>query len=223
MMGAGTEQKAEGTNQIHLQVECLRSMVQEIEKELKELREKQDGAKVQLEQSVTGVANHLQEQLDKLRSVMENMMASSSALLSMSVPASPEPRREAAQAACPACSLDVSEQVRQLFQRYEQLQHLVSSFLERQADIKAARHVPARSQDEEALRHIQATILQVQEDCEKLNSVTGDLVDDRRQKQKDIEALFLSLEKLEKEKADREDLVTEMDVVRQQKDKPRWS
>ncbi|NXA51618.1 QRIC2 protein, partial [Nothocercus julius] len=66
--------------------------------------------------------------------------------------------------------------------------------------------------DEEVLRHIQATILQVQEDCEKLNSVTGDLVDDRHQKQKDIEALFLSLEKLEKEKADKEDLVTEMDV-----------
>ncbi|NWI12249.1 QRIC2 protein, partial [Crypturellus soui] len=66
--------------------------------------------------------------------------------------------------------------------------------------------------DEEALRRIQATIVQVQEDCEKLNSVTGELVDDRRQKQRDIEALFLSLEKLEKEKADKEDLVTEMDV-----------
>ncbi|KFV78022.1 Glutamine-rich protein 2, partial [Struthio camelus australis] len=163
------------------------SMVQEIEKELKELREKQDGAKAKLEQSVTDAADHLQEQLDKLRSVMENMMASSSALLSMSMPASPELRQAEAQATCPACSLDVSEQVKQLFQRYEQLQHLVNSFVARQAEIKAVRQLPARSQDEELLKHIQATILQVQEDCEKLNSVTGDLVDDHRQKQKDIE------------------------------------
>ncbi|XP_062447882.1 glutamine-rich protein 2 isoform X2 [Rhea pennata] len=208
---AGADQKAEGTNQINLQLGCLRSMVQEIEKELKELREKQDGAKAKLEQSVTDVADHLQEQLDKLRSVMENMMASSSALLSMSVPANPELRQEEAQATCPACSLDVSEQVRQLFQRYEQLQHLVDSFMARQAEIKAARQLPARSQqDEVLLKHIQATILQVQEDCEKLNSITGDLVDDHRQKQKDIEALFQSLEKLEKEKADKEDLVTEI-------------
>uniref|UniRef100_A0A8B9S9N6 DUF4795 domain-containing protein n=1 Tax=Apteryx owenii TaxID=8824 RepID=A0A8B9S9N6_APTOW len=148
-------------------------------------------------------------QLNKLRSVMENMMASSSALLSMSVPASPELRQEEAQGTCPACSLDVSEQVRQLFQRYEQLQHLVNSFMARQAEIKAARQL---TQDEELLKHIQATILQVQEDCEKLNSITGDLVDDHRQKQKDIEALFQSLEKLEKEKADKEDLVTEIHV-----------
>ncbi|XP_068769388.1 glutamine-rich protein 2 isoform X2 [Struthio camelus] len=212
MAVAGADQKAESTNQINLQLGYLRSMVQEIEKELKELREKQDGAKAKLEQSVTDVADHLQEQLDKLRSVMENMMASSSALLSMSMPASPELRQAEAQATCPACSLDVSEQVKQLFQRYEQLQHLVNSFVARQAEIKAVRQLPARSQDEELLKHIQATILQVQEDCEKLNSVTGDLVDDHRQKQKDIEALFQSLEKLEKEKADKEDLVTEINV-----------
>ncbi|XP_064378625.1 glutamine-rich protein 2 isoform X2 [Dromaius novaehollandiae] len=208
----GADQKAEGTNQINLQLGCLRSTVQEIEKELKELRVKQDGAKAKLEQSVTDVADHLQEQLDKLRSVMENTMASSPALLSMSVPASLELRQEEVQATCPACSLDVSEQVRQLFQRYEQLQHLVNSFMARQAEIKAARQLPARNQDEVLLKHIQATILQVQADCEKLNFITGDLVDGHRQKQKDIEALFQSLEKLEKEKADREDLVTEINV-----------
>ncbi|NXA42974.1 QRIC2 protein, partial [Eudromia elegans] len=66
--------------------------------------------------------------------------------------------------------------------------------------------------DEDVLRRVQSTILQVQEDCEKLRSVTGHLVDEHRQKQRDIEALFLSLEKLGKEKADKEDLVTEMDV-----------
>uniref|UniRef100_A0A663EKF4 DUF4795 domain-containing protein n=2 Tax=Aquila chrysaetos chrysaetos TaxID=223781 RepID=A0A663EKF4_AQUCH len=54
--------------------------------------------------------------------------------------------------------------------------------------------------------------MQVQGDYEKLSSVTGNLLDDRHQKQKDIEALFLSLERLEKEKADKEDLVLGIDV-----------
>lgn len=42
-------------------------------------------------------------------------------------------------------------------------------------------------EDEELLKGIQAAILQVQGDCEKLGSVTGNLVDDHQQKQKDIE------------------------------------
>ncbi|KFQ63697.1 Glutamine-rich protein 2, partial [Pelecanus crispus] len=66
--------------------------------------------------------------------------------------------------------------------------------------------------DEELLKRIQATVMQVQGDYEKLSSVTGNLLDDRHQKQKDIEALFQSLERLEKEKADKEDLVLGIDV-----------
>lgn len=41
-------------------------------------------------------------------------------------------------------------------------------------------------QEEELLNNIQSTILQVQEDCEKLNTTTGTLIDDHRQKQRDI-------------------------------------
>ncbi|NXT95758.1 QRIC2 protein, partial [Anhinga rufa] len=66
--------------------------------------------------------------------------------------------------------------------------------------------------DEELLRRIQATIVQVQGDYEKLSSVTGNLLDDHHQKQKDIEALFQSLERLKKEKADKEDLALGIDV-----------
>ncbi|NXF53784.1 QRIC2 protein, partial [Oceanites oceanicus] len=66
--------------------------------------------------------------------------------------------------------------------------------------------------DEELLKRIQATVVQVQGDYKKLSSVTGNLLDDRHQKQKDIEALFQSLERLEKEKADKEDLVLGIDV-----------
>ncbi|XP_042308282.1 glutamine-rich protein 2 isoform X4 [Sceloporus undulatus] len=69
-----------------------------------------------------------------------------------------------------------------------------------------------KEKDEEMLSHIQNTILQVQEDCEKLNATTGNLIEDHRQKQKEISLLFKSLEKLEHEKADKDHLVMEIDV-----------
>uniref|UniRef100_A0ABM5FMJ0 Glutamine-rich protein 2 isoform X4 n=1 Tax=Pogona vitticeps TaxID=103695 RepID=A0ABM5FMJ0_9SAUR len=69
-----------------------------------------------------------------------------------------------------------------------------------------------KEKDEEMLSQIQNTILQVQEDCEKLNSTTGNLIEDHHQKQKEINMLFKSLEKLEKEKADKDRLVMEIDV-----------
>uniref|UniRef100_A0A452J5F4 DUF4795 domain-containing protein n=1 Tax=Gopherus agassizii TaxID=38772 RepID=A0A452J5F4_9SAUR len=156
-----------------------------------------------MEQSVTDTALYLQEQLDKLRSIIETMMTSSSTLLSMSMPTSPEPGEAAPNGTCPACSLDVSEQVSQLFKRYEQLQDLISTSLSPPLPL---------NQDEELLSRIQNTILQVQGDCENLNATTGNLIEDHRQKQKDIALLFQSLEKLEKEKADKEHLETEIDV-----------
>ncbi|NWI67921.1 QRIC2 protein, partial [Todus mexicanus] len=66
--------------------------------------------------------------------------------------------------------------------------------------------------DEEQLKRIQATIVHLQGDYEKLSSITGNLVDDHQQKQKDIEALFQSLERLEKEKVNKEDLLLGIDV-----------
>ncbi|TFK01624.1 meteorin-like protein [Platysternon megacephalum] len=69
-----------------------------------------------------------------------------------------------------------------------------------------------KAKDEELMSRIQNTILQVQGDCENLNATTGNLIEDHRQKQKDIALLFQSLEKLEKEKADKEHLETEIDV-----------
>uniref|UniRef100_A0ACB8EKV3 Uncharacterized protein n=1 Tax=Sphaerodactylus townsendi TaxID=933632 RepID=A0ACB8EKV3_9SAUR len=218
------EMAEEGAGQINMQIGYLRATVQEIEKELKELREKQDKGKVTLEQSVTDTALDLQEQLDKVRSVIENMMASSSTLLSMSVPPalsmSVPPALEPGvtaqvaqvqQSTCAACSLDVSEKVSQLFKRYEQLQDSINRFMLRQVEGKSTKK-PKERQEEEMLSNIQSTILQIQEDCEKLNNTTGTLVDDHRQKQKEIGMLFKSLEKLEKNKADKDRLVMEIDV-----------
>lgn len=78
----------------------------------------------------TGFLAHTQ--LDKLRTIIESMLASSSTLLSMSM--APEktlmtltPGQIDPQATCPACSLDVSHQVSTLVQRYEQLQDMVNN------------------------------------------------------------------------------------------------
>ncbi|KAM9640267.1 glutamine-rich protein 2 isoform 6-T6 [Morphnus guianensis] len=167
---AGADWKVDGSDQITQQ---LGSTLQEIKQELKELGEQQEMTKSTLEQLVTKTADQLQEQLDELRAMVEGT--------------GQEQEQAEAQAACPVCSTDTSVQVGQLLQRYEKLQELVDSFMSRQAVGKVVRQLPGRSQDEELLKRIQATVMQVQGDYEKLSSVTGNLLDDRHQKQKDIE------------------------------------
>ena len=71
-------------------------------------------------------------QLDKLRTIIESMLASSSTLLSMSMAPSKTlatlvPGQIDPEATCPACSLDLSHQVSTLVQRYEQLQDMVNN------------------------------------------------------------------------------------------------
>uniref|UniRef100_A0A4X1UV25 DUF4795 domain-containing protein n=1 Tax=Sus scrofa TaxID=9823 RepID=A0A4X1UV25_PIG len=157
-----------------------------------------------MEHSVSEASLYLQDQLDKLRTIIENMLASSSKLLSMTLtPGELDP-----EATCPACSLDLSHQVSMLVQRYEQLQDMVSNL----AASRPSKKAKLQSQDEELLGHIQGAILQVQGDCEKLNVTTSSLIEDHRQKQKDIDLLYQGLEKLEKEKANREHLEMEIDV-----------
>lgn len=62
--------------------------------------------------------------------------------------------------------------------------------------LRGSKHLPAAPwslplslllQDEELLGHVQNAILQVQGNCEKLNITTSNLIEDHRQKQKDID------------------------------------
>ncbi|XP_068270341.1 glutamine-rich protein 2-like [Nyctibius grandis] len=192
---AGAERRADGSDQLSLR---LGSMLQEVKREL---GQQQEVAKATLEQLVTKTARQLQEQLDELRAMVGS--------------AGQEQAGEWAgvQAACPTCSGDSGARVAKLLRRYEELQELVESVL-RQAMGKAARQLPGRrqKQDEERLRRIQASIVQVQEHCEQLSSITGNLQDDRQKQQRDIEALFRSLERLQEEKADKEELLLGIDV-----------
>uniref|UniRef100_A0A673V8S6 DUF4795 domain-containing protein n=1 Tax=Suricata suricatta TaxID=37032 RepID=A0A673V8S6_SURSU len=166
-----------------------------------------------MEHSVSEISVYLQDQLDKLRMIIENMLASSSTLLSMSMaprktPVAPTPGEIDPQATCPSCSLDLSHQVSLLVQRYEELQDIVTSL----AAARPSKKAKLQRQDEELLGQVQRAILQVQGDCEKLNITTSSLIENHRQKQKDIDVLYQGLEKLEKEKANREHLEMEMDV-----------
>ncbi|XP_030893032.1 glutamine-rich protein 2 [Leptonychotes weddellii] len=199
--------------QLSLQLGILRVTVADIEKELAELRESQERGKVSMEHSVSEASLYLQDQLDKLRTVIESMLASSSTLLSMSMAphktlSTLEPGQIDPEATCPACSLDLSHQVSILVQRYEQLQDMVNNL----AASRPSKKAKLQSQDEELLGHVQSAILQVQGDCEKLNITTSNLIEDHRQKQKAIDVLYQGLEKLEKEKANREHLEMEIDV-----------
>ncbi|XP_036611540.1 glutamine-rich protein 2 [Trichosurus vulpecula] len=207
------EEERERSGHLSLQLSILRVNVNDIEKELALLRERQEQGRAIVEQSVTEATLYLQEQLDKLRMIIESMLTSSSTLLSMSMSPSKAPvpldhGKVEPHSTCPACSLDLSQQVSRLVQRYEQLQDMVNNLMVS----RPSRKYQLQNQDEELLGHIQATILQVQGDCEKLNITTGNLIEDHRQKQKDIDVLYQSLEKLEKEKANREHLELEIDV-----------
>ncbi|XP_023569740.1 glutamine-rich protein 2 [Octodon degus] len=201
------------TGQLGLQLGLLRVTVTDIEKELAELRDSQEQGKAAMENSVAEASLFLQDQLDKLRTIIENMLASSSTLLSLSMTPHKSltniaPGQIHPEATCPACSLDLSHQVSTMVQRYEQLQEMVNNL----AASRPSKKAKLQSQDEELLGRVQSAILQVQGDCEKLNITTSNLIEDHRQKQKDIDVLYQGLEKLEKEKANREHLQMEINV-----------
>ncbi|XP_068066283.1 glutamine-rich protein 2-like isoform X4 [Anomalospiza imberbis] len=67
-------------------------------------------------------------------------------------------------------------------------------------------------QDRELSQHMEAKILQIQRDYEKLSFASGILQKDSQQKQSAIEMLFQSLEKLQKEKANEQDVMAAMDM-----------
>ncbi|XP_030916633.1 glutamine-rich protein 2-like [Geospiza fortis] len=154
----------------------LEPALQEIKQEQKELRQEQNITKAILQQMVTD--DQLQDQLNELRAMMGT---------------GKQQQGE---------SHTDNKLVRKLLHRCERLQQQVDSLVPQQVQ----RSLPEKTQEEELLKSIQATVVRVEGDCEQLSYVTGSLRDDHCQHQRDIEALFRSLEGLEK-KADKEDLL----------------
>ncbi|CAB1342110.1 unnamed protein product [Coregonus sp. 'balchen'] len=195
--------------QLRLQILYLRNAVQKVEEEVLLLKTENTSAKAEQK---TKKDRQLQNQMDNLRGMLEDMMASSSSLLSQSLQQGPEQGQGSSQAGgqqgstCPSCSVDMSRKVSQLFQRYENLQGLVSSFMNQQGG------GGPRAESSELMNDVQGAILQLQAECEKLHSTANHLIEEQSQKQVHIDHLYKSMEELDEKKADKDLVEMEIEI-----------
>ncbi|KAK2515657.1 hypothetical protein Q9233_014170 [Columba guinea] len=108
------------------------------------------------------------------------------------------------QAGCHVCSPDTRVLLGKLLQRCEKLEEQVESLAQKVGG-KVESHPKWRRQSlqqDEQLKCLQASIVQLQKDYEKLSSAHANLQQDRQQEQNDIKAL----ERLKSQKADKEEL-----------------
>ncbi|KAM9472812.1 uncharacterized protein ACWYII_007990 isoform 2-T2 [Salvelinus alpinus] len=198
--------------QLRLQILYLRNAVQKVEEEVLLLKTENTSAKAEQK---TKKDRQLQDQMDNLRGMLEDMMASSSSLLSQSLQQEPQGSEQgqgSGQAGghqgstCPSCSVDVSRKVSQLFQRYENLQGLVSRFMNQQGGGRPG------AESSELMNDVQGAIMQLQAECEKLHSTANHLIEEHSQKQVHIDHLYKSMEELDEKKADKELVEMEIEI-----------
>ncbi|CAN8197228.1 unnamed protein product [Coccothraustes coccothraustes] len=185
--------KEENSKEISQQLEAL---LEETKRELQKMEEQLEMRKAMLEQLVSETTNKLAEIGEIVESVQEE--------------------QERAKAECSNCTFDLKEHLGELLKRCEKLQEQVESLESRQMAMgkrnKMIRKCVQLEHDQERLHCVETTVKQLKEDCEKLSFASGNLQKDSEQKQKEIEMLFQSLEKLQKEKADRLDILAAMDM-----------
>ncbi|XP_052347297.1 glutamine-rich protein 2 isoform X2 [Oncorhynchus keta] len=198
--------------QLRLQILYLRNAVQKVEEEVLLLKTENTSAKAEQK---TKKDRQLQDQMDNLRGMLEDMMASSSSLLSQSFQQEPQGSEQgqgSGQAGgqqgstCPSCSVDVSRKVSQLFQRYENLQGLVSRFMNQQGGGRPG------AESSELMNDVQGAIMQLQAECEKLHGTANHLIKEHGQKQVHIDHLYKSMEELDEKKADKELVEMEIEI-----------
>ncbi|XP_042183827.1 glutamine-rich protein 2-like [Oncorhynchus tshawytscha] len=216
--------------QLRLQILYLRNAVQKVEEEVLLLKTENTSAKAEqktrkTDNRVDNMALRLpsHRQMDNLRGMLEDMMASSSSLLSQSLQQEPQGSEQgqgSGQAGgqqgstCPSCSVDVSRKVSQLFQRYENLQGLVSRFMNQQGGGRPG------AESSELMNDVQGAIMQLQAECEKLHGTANHLIEEHVQKQVHIDSesgrdsrhLYKSMEELDEKKADKELVEMEIEI-----------
>ncbi|KAK2515881.1 hypothetical protein Q9233_014394 [Columba guinea] len=112
------------------------------------------------------------------------------------------------QAGCHVCSPDTRVLLGKLLHHCEKLEEQVESLAQKVGG-KVESHPKWRRQSlqqDEQLKCLQASIVQLQKDYEKLSSAHANLQQDRQQEQNDIKALSQALERLKSQKADKEEL-----------------
>ncbi|XP_045576234.1 glutamine-rich protein 2 isoform X3 [Salmo salar] len=206
--GSDSEDSSDSPNQglLRLQILYLRNAVQKVEEEVLLLKTENTSAKAEQK---TKKDRQLQDQMDNLRGMLEDMMASSSSLLSQSLQQEPQGSEQAGGqqgSTCPSCSVDVSRKVSQLFQRYENLQGLVSRFMNQQGGGRPG------AESSELMNDVQGAIMQLQAECEKLHGTANHLIEEHSQKQVHIDHLYKSMEELDEKKADKELVEMEIEI-----------
>ncbi|XP_027488980.1 glutamine-rich protein 2-like [Corapipo altera] len=127
-----------------------------------------------------------------------------------------EREEEMAKAVCSNCTFDSKVLLGELVLRCEKLEEEVDSLESRQIAVgKVENLIKQRSQDQQLLQHMEDMedrVRKIQGDCEELSLVSENLQKDCEKKQKAIEMLFQSLERLKKEKTAEENMLTAMDM-----------
>ncbi|XP_075702907.1 glutamine-rich protein 2-like isoform X2 [Rhinoderma darwinii] len=235
-----TQLKLEETSQINQQLGYLSATIEDSEKELKELRDRQVQEKVTMEQSGADKYRQLQDQLNQLRGILTTMASSSSTLLAMSIPeqsesctppsnVTPEPELPALATmqtqppvttttskehlTCPACSIDIGKKVSKLVSDYEHLQKLVTDYTSKEAagkDLQGGRRA--------SNHYIQDSevIAYIKNTMVQLQEECEQLNKTTKslheQKQQHIDILYQAVGTLENKKADKEQIGLEIDV-----------
>ncbi|KAK2528433.1 hypothetical protein Q9233_007404 [Columba guinea] len=193
--GSGAGRKADGSGQMTQQP---RPKGQKVKAECKELEKQQEPTQAKLEHFAAQYVNKF---------VMETAQQPQAE--------QPDEPRATAQsgghehAGCPVCNTDTRVLLGKLLQRCEKLEEQVES-LAQKAGGKVESHPKWRRQSlqqDEQLKCLQDSIMQLQKDYEKLSSALANLQHARQQEQNDIKALSKALQTLEKKQADKEELL----------------
>ncbi|XP_071672475.1 uncharacterized protein [Patagioenas fasciata] len=185
MRGAGAGRKADGSAQMTQQP---RPKGQKVKAERKELGKQQEPTQAELEKFAAEYVNQL------VMETAQQLQAESGGHK---------------HAGCPGCNWDTRALLGKLLQRCEKLEAQLES-LAQKAGGKVESYPKWRRQSlqqDEQLKCLQASIMQLQKDYEKFSSALANLQQDRQQEQKDIKALSQALERLKKQKADKEQLL----------------
>ncbi|XP_064928035.1 glutamine-rich protein 2-like [Columba livia] len=186
--GSGAGRKADGGGKMTQQP---RPKGQKVKAERKELEKQQEPTQAELEQFAAKYVNNLvmetaqqlqAEQVDELRTTAQSGGHE--------------------HAGCHVCSPDTRVLLGKLLQRCKKLEEQVESLVQK-AGSKVESHPKWRRQSlqqDEQLKCLQASIMQLQKDYEKLSSALANLQQDRQ-------ALSQALGRLEKKQADKEQLL----------------
>ncbi|KAK2893383.1 hypothetical protein Q8A73_015867 [Channa argus] len=159
---------------------------------------------------------HLQDQLDDLRGMLEDMMLSLTSELSSSFKDDDEQDESDSQglgennerSSFITRTVNIGRKLSSLFQSYELLQDTVNNLLQQQTGGSA--EAAKKGENAELVNNVQEAILQLQAECEKLHETTRCLHEDNRQKQTHIEELYKTMEELEEKKADKQMVESEI-------------